>query len=202
MGRVRIAIVNYGVGNLRSIQGALLKVGAEPIVTRNHREIWDSDGIILPGVGAFKTAIENLDAEMIIDKISSGSPVLGICLGLQLLFKSSEEGGFVRGLGVLEGSVRRLPSCIKLPHIGWNTLDVLRKSPLLDGVPDGAHFYFAHSFASFDTDSDYCSATSTYGGKFVSIASQGNVFGTQFHPEKSGTVGLTLLKNYVRLAQV
>jgi glutamine amidotransferase len=139
---------------------------------------------------------------MILDKISSGVPVLGICLGLQLLFNSSEEGGFTKGLGVLEGNVQKLPSCVKLPHIGWNTLNVLRKSPLLDGVPDGAYFYFVHSFASFNTDSDYCSATSTYGGKFVSIASKGNVFGTQFHPEKSGAMGLKILQNYVKLVQV
>ncbi|MGQ9514409.1 MAG: imidazole glycerol phosphate synthase subunit HisH [Thermoproteota archaeon] len=201
MNGVKIAIIDYGVGNLKSLQGALLKVGAEPKVTKDAEKIGKSEGIVLPGVGAYRMAIENLNIENILDMIHSGVPILGICLGLQLLFKSSEEGGLIEGLGVLDGTVRMMPSYVKLPHMGWNTLDVIRDSPLLEGIKENAYFYFAHSFASFNIDSDYCSATTTYGVKFVSTVCKNNIFGTQFHPEKSGTEGLKVLENYVRIVK-
>lgn len=202
MSRPKIAIVDYGVGNLWSITGALLKGDAQPHVVKGIEGGGSYDGIVLPGVGAFKSAIENIDPSPLLERIEEGVPILGICLGLQILFSSSEEGGeSVKGLGIMNGQIKKIPHAVKLPHIGWNTIAMVRESPLLEGVPSDAFFYFVHSYACLDVDSDYCSAISVYGERFVSVASKGRVYGTQFHPEKSGAAGLRVLENFVKIAR-
>jgi glutamine amidotransferase len=202
MSRPKIAIIDYGVGNLRSITGALLKGDGEPHIVKGVERGDGYAGIILPGVGAFRSAIANIDPEPLLERVEEGIPVLGICLGLQILFSSSEEGGeLIPGLGILKGGVTRIPHAAKLPHIGWNTLSVVRKTPLLEGISDNAFFYFVHSYACLSVDSDCCSAISFYGERFISVASKGQVYGTQFHPEKSGAEGLRILSNFVRMAR-
>jgi len=202
MGEAKIAIVDYGVGNLWSIMGALHRGGAEPFVVKDISGSGSCDGIILPGVGGFRSAVGNIDPKSLLEAIESGVPVLGICLGLQILFSSSEEGGgLTRGLGVLNGHVSKIPNAAKLPHMGWNTISIMRESPILNGVPDNAYFYFVHSYACLDVDSGFCSAVSAYGDRFVSVASKGKVYGTQFHPEKSGAAGLKIMANFVKVAR-
>jgi len=203
MNRAKIAIVDYGVGNLWSIMGALRRGGADPYVTTDIEGGRSCDGIILPGVGAFRSAVGNIDPNPLLEMVELGVPVFGICLGLQILFSSSDEGGVsTKGLGILNGHVTKITNATKLPHIGWNTISIMKESPILDGVPDHACFYFVHSYACLDVDSDYCSAVSSYGDRFVSVASKGNVYGTQFHPEKSGAAGLRIMGNFVKMARV
>jgi len=202
MSRAKIAIVDYGVGNLWSIIGALRRGGAEPYVVKEIEGGGSCDGIILPGVGAFRSAVENIGLKSLSWSIETGVPVLGICLGLQILFRSSEEGGgLAKGLGIFDGHVTKIQHAAKLPHMGWNTISIMRGSPILEGVPDDARFYFAHSYACLSVDSDYCSAVSAYGDTFVSVASKGKVYGTQFHPEKSGATGLRIMDNFVKMAR-
>jgi glutamine amidotransferase len=198
----RIAVIDCGVGNLRSIASALRRVGAEPSFVRKSEEATNFDGIILPGVGAFRSAFESIDPQPLLKGINGGIPVLGICLGLQMLFSSSEEGGgTIKGLEVMKGTVRRIRLAPKLPHIGWNTISIAKESPLLEGIANGSFFYFVHSYACLDVDADYCSAVTDYGQKFVSVATRGSVFGTQFHPEKSGIMGLKVLLNFTEVAR-
>jgi len=202
MSRAKIAIVDYGVGNLWSIIGALRRCDAEPYVVKEIEVGGICDGIILPGVGAFRSAVENIDPKSLLESIEMGVPIFGICLGLQILFSSSEEGGgLTKGLGILKGHVTKIQHAAKLPHVGWNTISIMRESPILEGVPDNACFYFVHSYACLGVDSDFCSAVSAYGDRFVSVASKGNVYGTQFHPEKSGTAGLRIMENFVKIAR-
>ena len=202
-----IAIVDYGMGNLRSAAKALERVGARVEVTSSPETIRSARGVVLPGVGAFGRCMENLRAaaleEPVREAFASGRPFLGICIGMQILFEESEEFGPVTGLGLLPGRVLRFRTddpALKIPHMGWNTLEVCRPSPLLDGVDDGAHVYFVHSYYVECTDDDLVVTRTPHSGSFASAVGRDNVFATQFHPEKSQTVGLALLANFARLA--
>jgi len=197
---VRIAIVDYGVGNLKSIRNGLRKVGAEAFVTGSVEGLKDVDAVVLPGVGAFGEAIRNL-ADMsgvLRSLVDAGRPLLGICLGLQLLFTASTEGGFHRGLGFFRGLIVKLPSRVKIPHIGWNTLEILNPGcVLLEDIPDGSYVYFVHSYYAKVEEGVNVDAETVYGVRFPSVVSKEPVFATQFHPERSGKVGLRVLENFV-----
>ena len=197
-----IAIIDYGMGNLLSVQKALDALGFPAIITNKTEEVIKAPGVILPGVGAFKDAMAALKAtglqEAIKEVCQSGKPFLGICLGLQLLFEVSEEGGWVPGLGLLPGEVRRLPAGIKVPHMGWNQVKYPRPSILFKGIPEGSFFYFVHSYHVEPRNLEVIVAETEYGGQIVAAIEQGNLFGVQFHPEKSSTLGLKLLANFGR----
>jgi len=195
-----IGIVDYGMGNLRSVQKGFERVGTEARIVSTPEAIAESTGVVLPGVGAFGDAMTNLKQSDLVDPIvksvSEGVPFLGICLGLQLLFAQSEELGSHRGLDILPGKVRRFPEGQRIPQIGWNQIHKRQDNPLLEGVPDGAYFYFVHSFyVDADRDSDVV-ATTDYDIDYCSIAGQDRFFGVQFHPEKSQDAGLRVLKNF------
>jgi len=195
-----IAIIDYGMGNLRSVQKAFEAVGAEAVVSNDPAVIAAAPGVVLPGVGAFGDAMQNLRrlglVEAIHQVIGRGTPFLGICLGQQLLFEASQEMGSHQGLSVFAGQVRRFQVSLKVPHIGWNQICLRRESPLLAGVPDGAFAYFVHSYYVEPADPAVVLATTDYGVEFASVIGQGNVFGIQFHPEKSQAVGLQILRNF------
>jgi len=197
---VKIAIVDYGVGNLHSIRRGLELAGAEALITHESAEIMASDGLVLPGVGAFKSAMQklgkNLDA--LVQAVSAGKPLLGICLGMQMLLTWSEEGGHIHGLDLIPGEVVKLPPGMKIPHMGWNSIEVKREHPFLTGIQSGSYVYFVHSYYSHPQEETVL-ATSTYGGEFPAVVAKGPVIGTQFHPEKSGEVGLQMLRNFVRI---
>ncbi len=201
-----IAIVNYEMGNLRSVQKALEKVGHEAHITGDPAEIAAASKVILPGVGAFADAVRALRerglVEPILESIQGGKPFLGICLGLQLLFERSLEDGDHRGLGVLAGEVRRfdVPPEYKVPHMGWNELQCKRPSPLLEGVADNAHFYFVHSYYAAPEDEGCVAGVASYPEPFCAMVWRDNVHAAQFHPEKSQQDGLKLLKNFAELA--
>ncbi len=198
-----ITIVDYGMGNLRSVHKAFEKVGAEARVVHDPRELAGAAGIVLPGVGAFGQAMENLSAtgwiEPLRDACANGLPFIGICLGMQLLFESSEEMGQHAGLGILAGDVRRFRGDLKVPQMGWNQIHIQHSSPLLENVPDGAFAFFVHSYYCEPRDKSIILTTTGYGNDFASVVGRGNVFGAQFHPEKSQTVGLQMLKNFALL---
>ena len=199
-----IAIVDYGMGNLRSVQKGFARVGYQADITSDPKKMSGCDGIVLPGVGAFGDAMDNLREAGLIDPIvkaiSNGIPFLGICLGLQLLFSESEELGVHRGLDLLPGRVRRFPEGERVPQIGWNQIHIQRKTPLLSGVPDGAFFYCVHSFYVDPARKGDVIATTDYGIDYVSIAGEGHIFGVQFHPEKSQDAGLKILSNFGEIA--
>jgi imidazole glycerol-phosphate synthase subunit HisH len=197
-----IAVLDYGMGNLRSVEKALEHVGAEAAITHDAARVREADGVILPGVGAFPKAMERIRAlgldELVHERVEAGVPVLGICLGLQLLFESSTEIGGAEGLGVMRGRVDRLAANgLKLPQIGWNAVGWTHPSPLVDGLPDPCAMYHVHTYAVRTGD---VLGTATYGEHFVSAVEHGAVYGVQFHPEKSGRHGLQLLANFVRIA--
>jgi imidazole glycerol-phosphate synthase subunit HisH len=197
-----IAIVDYGMGNRRSVEKALAHVGAPAAITRSHDDIRAADGIIVPGVGAFPQAMRNLAeldlVELLRERARAGVPLLGICLGMQLLFESSTEHEGAVGLGLLPGDVTFLdPQGERLPHIGWNLVTITRPGRLTDGLGDQAAFYHVHSLACRPSDEGDVVGMATYGADtFASIVERGNVFGAQFHPEKSSRDGLALLRNF------
>jgi glutamine amidotransferase len=195
-----IAIVDYGMGNLRSVQKAFEKVGAEARVVEDPRELAAAAGIVLPGVGAFGQAMGNLSAsgwvEPLREACANGLPFIGICLGMQLLFDSSEEMGQHAGLGIMAGDVRRFRGNLKVPQMGWNQIHVRHPSPLLEDVPDGSFAFFVHSYYCVPRDNSTVLATTAYGNEFASVVGRENVLGAQFHPEKSQTVGLQMLENF------
>ena len=199
----RIAILNYGMGNLRSVEKALERVGASGEVTSDHDAARAADGIILPGVGAYPRAMERI-RELGLDRLvgerrDAGTPVLGICLGLQLLFESSVELGGASGIGLLDGEVTELRSQgLKVPHIGWSPVRWERDSRLTEGIPSGTPFYFVHSFAPRPGGQDLL-GTAEYGERFACATESGSAFGVQFHPEKSSEAGLRLLSNFARI---
>lgn len=200
-----IAIIDYQMGNLRSVQKALERVGHEAIITSDPNEVGRSEKVILPGVGAFEDAIAELHrrdlAGPIKDAIAADKPFLGICLGLQMLFDVSYENGMHEGLGILPGEVVRfqVPPELKVPHMGWNGLQFRRPPPLLEGIDEGSHFYFVHSYYVKPRDESIIATETDYGGKFCSMIWRGNLFATQFHPEKSQADGIRLLKNFAEL---
>ena len=197
-----IAVVDYGMGNLRSVEKALQKVGEEALVTSHAGKILNSEGVVLPGVGAFRDCMRNLRQYRLIGPlykfIQSGRPFLGICLGLQLLFTQSEEFGLYEGLGVIKGRVVRFPEApeLRVPHMGWNTISIKRKVPLLKGIENGSYFYFVHSYYVIPEDEDITVTTTHYGVEFVSSIRKDNIFACQFHPEKSQQLGLRILKSF------
>lgn len=200
-----IAILDYGMGNLRSVQKAFEKVGVEAAITADPDEALEATALVLPGVGGFSDAMAHLKStglhEVIIESINKGRMFLGICLGLQLLFERSFEDGDHLGLGVFEGTVERLPEGVKIPHMGWNQIEKRRDLPLLEGIDDGTNFYFVHSYVVRPKNLEIVATVTDYGKEFVSGVSRDNVFAFQFHPEKSGSVGLSILKNFGDLCQ-
>ncbi len=202
-----IAILDYGAGNLRSVELALARLGADTVVTGDAAVAMQADGLILPGVGAFADAMTALQNSGLIpvlrDAKESGKPLLGICLGMQAQFEGSEEGAGVKGLGFIPGFVRRLPDAagLKIPHMGWNDIAAAKDSVLLEGLPDEPYVYFVHSYACFAADPADVLTTTEYGIPFCSAVQKGNVFGTQFHPEKSGKVGEQMLRNFVNFVE-
>ena len=195
-----ITIIDYKSGNLKSISNGFRKIGADYQISDDMEVIADSDFLVLPGVGAFGSAMENLKPfeDVIHEHVNDDKPFLGICLGQQVLMGSSEESTGVEGLNLFKGHVERLPEGVKIPHMGWNKLDVRNDSPILDGI-DGEYFYFVHSFHVIPDDEKIISGTCDYGIEVVASLSQNNLFSTQFHPEKSGKAGLKILKNFTNL---
>jgi len=200
-----IAIVDYGMGNRRSVEKAFEHVGAQAVITRDHEALRRADGIVVPGVGAFPEGMRRLTAlgldELVRERAAAGVPLLGICLGMQLLFESSTEHEGAPGLGILPGTVTKLQSP-RLPHIGWNLVTFERDSALTEGLGDAAAFYHVHSFACRPSDATDVVGTSEYGERFVSVVERGNVMASQFHPEKSSRDGLRMLRNFAQLAAV
>jgi glutamine amidotransferase len=199
--------VDYGVGNLRSVQKALERVGARAVVTSQASVLDEAQGVVLPGVGAFGDGMDQLRArhlvEPVLRQVEEHKPLLGICLGMQLLFEESEEMGTHQGLGLLPGRVARFPEGeLKVPHIGWNQLQMAGGGPemaLLEGIAGGSHAYFVHSYYAAPEEPDDVLATTDYGLPFAAVVGRGRVFGAQFHPEKSQDVGLRMLENFSRL---
>ncbi len=198
-----IAIVDYGMGNLGSVANALESLEIPCEITDDVNKLEAADGLVLPGVGAFGDAVNNLRAASLLDLIrrwiAADRPFLGICLGLQLLFDESEEAGALEGLGVLRGRVLRFNVPLKIPHMGWNQIHIKQRTPILEGVPDGGYVYFVHSYYVEPADETVVATTTDYGIEFVSSVARGNLFACQFHPEKSQVIGLTMLRNFGRL---
>ncbi len=197
----RVLIIDYGVGNLLSLQCALEKTGFETEIGLSKQKFKTADAIALPGVGNFSVAADKLSSfrEEIADCAKAGKPILGICLGLQLFFEESEEGAG-KGLCLYEGNNIRLPNKVKVPHMGWNTLKIVKDNEILDGVEDEAFMYFVHSLHPVPKNNEIVCTRTEYGSTFASTIADKNVFGTQFHPEKSGDVGLRILRNFAKIA--
>lgn len=193
---MRFQIFNYGAGNLFSIQSALKKEGVISTLTKTGAGMEEADALVLPGVGSFDQASKALPMARLRDQIKSGKPILGICLGLQLFFSTSEEGSR-KGFSLLNGRVRRFPSTVKVPQIGWNTLDVSRSARLVEGVPTNSWVYYVNSYYP-ETKGRWVAATSRYGVEYPALIEDRNIFGTQFHPEKSGPAGRMILQNFIR----
>ncbi|MFZ5989873.1 MAG: imidazole glycerol phosphate synthase subunit HisH [Bacillota bacterium] len=199
-----IAVIDYEVGNLRSVEKALHFIGCEAKVSSDKEFILNADAVVLPGVGAFADAMQSLGKygmiEVINKVIESKKPFLGICLGMQLLFDYSEEGGQdVQGLGILRGAIKQLPDDmnLKVPHMGWNSLELKGESPLFKGISKNPYVYFVHSYYLDTDDKDIVIASTNYGINFSVAVQKGSIYATQFHPEKSGEVGLNMLRNFV-----
>jgi imidazole glycerol-phosphate synthase subunit HisH len=200
---VNIALIDYGAGNVPSVERAMQKLGATTRRVTQREELSAAKAIILPGVGHYAAMIRALDTQdlrtALLAAISGRVPFLGICLGLQALYASSEEAPTLAGLGLFDGVVKSLPNTVKLPHMGWNRLRAVKESPLLEGLNDSDYFYFAHTFAVTDTLADAV-ATCEHGTSFTAVLQRNNIFATQFHPEKSGDAGARFLKNFLELA--
>jgi len=199
-----IVVVDYGMGNLKSVLNAFAKLGAGVTVSGDPGVVGGASSIVLPGVGAFGRCMENLEkkglADAIKEHIGKNKRYLGICLGMQILFESSEEAPGVKGLGVIPGKVTRFTGPVKVPHMGWNSIDIMKESKILNGVSPGDFFYFVHSYYCVPEDEGFISTATEYGTRFTSSVEKGNLFACQFHPEKSQGVGLRLLKNFIDLA--
>lgn len=200
-----IAILDYDAGNIKSVEKAMQLLGQEVTITRDRREILNADKVILPGVGAFGDAMEKIRQyglyEVIHEVTEQGTPFLGICLGLQLLFERSEESPGVEGLGILKGEILRIPETpgLKIPHMGWNSLDFRNNGRLFEDLPEESYVYFVHSYYLRAADEKIVTAVTEYGTQIHASVAQGNVFACQFHPEKSSDVGIQILKNFVAI---
>ena len=200
-----IAILDYDAGNIKSVEKALNLLGAKTVVTRDFTQIKQADHVILPGVGSFGDAMSHLRQyeldKAIHEVVADNKPFLGICLGLQLLFESSEESPGVEGLNILKGTINRIPAGegLKIPHIGWNSLELTNNGRLFEGIDEGAYVYFVHSYYLRAADEQIVKASTEYGAHIHASVEQGNVFACQFHPEKSSSVGLSILKNFMQI---
>ena len=201
---MKLVIIDYGAGNLHSVAKAVASQGVRPLVTTSARYLDDADAVIVPGVGAAADTMANLRKHELIEPIreyiASGRPFLGVCMGQQALFDVSEEGGEHPCLGVLPGRVVRLPDGLKVPHMGWNQVRIVRPHPIFDGIPDGSNFYFVHSYYPRPDDAETVIGETEYGVTFPSVVGRDNLVATQFHPEKSGDMGLRMYENFLRIA--
>lgn len=200
-----IAIIDYGAGNLQSVKKAFDFIGAENVITNDPKVIMSADKILLPGVGSFGDAMNSMAKNGLVETVkecaASSKPFLGICLGLQLLFEESEESPGVKGLGILKGKIRKFPSDmgLKIPHIGWNSLNIKQKDGIFKDIPENSYVYFVHSYYLLAEDESDIATVTNYGIDFHSAVGKNNVFATQFHPEKSGDVGLQILRNFASM---
>ena len=200
-----IAIIDYGAGNLQSVKKAFDFIGAENVITNDPKVILSADKILLPGVGSFGDAMDSMAKSGLVEIVKecalSGKPFLGICLGLQLLFEESEESPGVKGLGIFKGKIKRFPNDmgLKIPHIGWNSLEIKQKDGIFKDIPENAYVYFVHSYYLHAEDENDIATVTNYGIDFHSAVGKNNVFATQFHPEKSGDVGLQILRNFASM---
>jgi len=201
---VKVVIVDFGAGNLHSVSRAVVNAGTRPLVTSNPSYLDDAEAVIVPGVGAAADTMSNLRAsgfvEPIRDYIASGRPFLGVCMGQQALFEVSEEGGEHQCLGILPGRVVRFSNGLKVPHMGWNQVRIVKQHPIFEGVDDGSYFYFVHSYYPQPADPDVVIGETEYGVTFASVIARDNIVATQFHPEKSGEAGLRMYANFLRIA--
>jgi glutamine amidotransferase len=201
---MKLVVVDYGAGNLHSVARAVTHAGARPLITSAPRYVADAEALIVPGVGAAADTMRNLKRHHLVDPIrdyvASGRPFLGVCMGLQALFDVSEEGGEHECLGVLPGRVVRLPEGLKVPHMGWNQVRIARRHPIFEGIPDDSYFYFVHSFYPRPDDSSIVIGETEYGVTFPSVVARDNLVATQFHPEKSGEMGLRMYANFLEIA--
>ena len=201
---MRVVIVDYGAGNLRSVARAVAHAGGQPVVSSRPEDLMEAEAVVMPGVGAAADTMRNLEARGLVgplrEYIGQGRPFLGVCMGQQALFDYSEEGGRHPCLGVLPGRVVRLPQGLKVPHMGWNRLRIRRPHPVLEGITDGTYFYFVHSYYPEPAEPEVVVATAWYGVEFPAIVARGALVATQFHPEKSGEAGLLLYRNFLRSA--
>ena len=202
-----IAVIDYGAGNLQSVVKALRFIGCDCMITNNKQELLSASGAILPGVGSFGDAMDCMNrsgaADGVLSFVKTGKPLLGICLGLQLLFDSSEESPNARGLGLLKGSIRKIPDndgTLKIPHMGWNSLELCRRDGIFQGLPDNPYVYFVHSYYLTAEDESIVSAKTQYGTSIDAAVAFENIYATQFHPEKSGKLGLQILRNFAAIA--
>lgn len=195
-----VAIIDYGIGNLRSVEKAFAATGIQAVITDDERRIRQAAKLVLPGVGAFARCMQELSLRgfdrVVRDCAASGTPLLGVCVGMQLLFEQSEEFGHAKGLGLLSGSVRRFSDDLLVPQVGWNQITQRRQHALFSGIEDGSFCYFVHSYFCAPSDSDSVIGETDYGGKYASVVAAGNVCGVQFHPEKSQRIGLRMLNNF------
>ena len=202
---MKLIVVDYGAGNLRSVAIALRRLGLDPLVTSEPRAVHSADALVLPGVGAAADTMSNLAQRRLVEPIgeyiASGRPFLGICMGLQVLFSVSEEGGEHHCLDILPGRVKRLPEGLKVPHMGWNRVCQRCPHPIFDGIGDDAFFYFVHSYYAYPEDSSVVVGETDYGVTFPAVVAKDNIVATQFHPEKSAEAGLRLYENFLRMAQ-
>jgi glutamine amidotransferase len=196
----RVAIIDYGVGNLRSVEKAFHAGGVDAQVSADEEVLRAAERLVLPGVGAFRACVEALSARsfdrLVRERVEAGTPLLGVCVGMQMLFEESEEFGVTRGLGLLRGRVRRFPGGLRVPQVGWNRVEWSGAHPLAEGVGDGPFFYFVHSFYCDAGDDSAVVGRTEYGLTYASVVARSNVCGVQFHPEKSQAAGLRLLKNF------
>ena len=196
------AIIDYNVGNLLSVTNAFKYLGFESRITNDLKELELADDVVLPGVGAFPDAMKNLKdrgLDKIVKQLALKKPILGVCLGMQMLFDSSEELRYTKGLGLIGGTVQKIDTQLKLPQIGWNSLKMINETPLLKDVGEGEYVYFVHSYSAIVADREDLKAVTEYPDEITAVVARGNVFGCQFHPEKSGEVGLRILKNFKEL---